>query len=69
MVNLMHHLRKIFKVSIFLFISIIISLTGLYVYAYLSPSLDIKKSGSFYLYDDQENLIYQGSKSGQWDRY
>ena len=62
----MHHLRKIFKVSIFLFISIIISLTGLYVYAYLSPSLDIKKSGSFYLYDDQENLIYQGSKSGQW---
>ena len=62
----MHKLGYLLKIGIFIFISGIILLVGLYTYAYLSPSLDIKKSGSFMLYDNQNNLIYQGSKSGEW---
>ena len=39
---------------------------GLYLYAYLSPKLDIKNANQFYIYDDQENLVYQGSGNNDW---
>ena len=54
------------KSFIFLFISFIVLLTGLYTYAYLSPKLDLKTSGSLYLYDNKNDLIYQGSRSNEW---
>jgi membrane peptidoglycan carboxypeptidase len=62
----MRKIAKILKFGIFLFIIGIFALIGLYAYAYLSPALDIKKSGSFYLYDNKEELIYQGSKTSEW---
>ena len=39
---------------------------GLYLYAYFSPTLDIKNANQFYIYDDQEQLIYQGSGNNEW---
>jgi membrane peptidoglycan carboxypeptidase len=39
---------------------------GLYLYAYFSPKLDIKNANQFYIYDDQENLVYQGSGNNEW---
>lgn len=54
------------KSFIFLFISFIVLLIGLYTYAYLSPKLDLKTSGSLYLYDNKNDLIYQGSRSNEW---
>ena len=39
---------------------------GLYLYAYLSPKLDIKNANQFYIYDDKENLVYQGSGNNDW---
>ena len=54
------------KSLIFISIAFVISLIGLYTYAYLSPKLDLKTSGSLYIYDDQEKLIYQGSSSNEW---
>lgn len=62
----MKRLRFAWKTCVFLFFSFIIIMTGLYLYAYLSPKLDIKTSGSYMLFDDKNNLVYQGSKSGQW---
>ena len=41
-------------------------MVGLYTYAYLSPKLDLKTSGSLYLYDNKNDLIYQGSRSNEW---
>lgn len=41
-------------------------LVGLYTYAYLSPKLDLKTSGSLYLYDNKGELLYQGSRSNEW---
>lgn len=38
----------------------------LYTYAYLSPKLDLKTSGSLYLYDNEQNLVYQGSTTNEW---
>ncbi len=55
-----------FKMLIFICISLIICLTGLYIYAYLSPKLDLKTSGSLFIYDNNEDLVYQGSSSNEW---
>ena len=54
------------KMSTFLFISMIVVITGLYVYAYISPKLDLKTSGSLYIYDNKNELLYQGSRSNEW---
>lgn len=54
------------KSAIFLFISFVVIITGLYTYAYLSPKLDLKKSGSLYIYDNNAELVYQGSSSNEW---
>ncbi len=39
---------------------------GLYLYAYFSPKLDIKNANQFYIYDDDEQLVYQGSGNNEW---
>lgn len=62
----MRSLAKIIKIMIFLFISGVITLTSLYVYAYFSPQLDLKNTSSFFLYDDKNDLVYQGSKTSEW---
>ena len=59
-------LRKIIKVNIIIFISIIAMILTLYTFAYFSPILDIKKFGQYYIYDDENNIIYQGSTTNKW---
>ncbi len=59
-------LKKIFKLLIILFIIGMLGLICLYGYAYLSPTLDIKNANQFYFYDDNEELIYQGSGNNEW---
>lgn len=54
------------KLGIFLFISFVVTLVGLYTYAYLSPKIDLKTTGSLYIYDNNLDLIYQGSSSNEW---
>ena len=39
---------------------------GLYLYAYLSPTIEIKSNGKFYIYDNESSLVYQGSSSSSW---
>ncbi len=62
----MRFLKFSIKSMIFLFVAFVICLIGIYTYAYLSPKLDLKTSGSLYIYDNDENLIYQGSSSNEW---
>ena len=62
----MKKLGFIIKLNILLFISVLVILIGLYTYAYLSPKLDLKTTGTLYLYDDKNNLIYQGSRNNEW---
>ena len=62
----MKKVRFLFKLALFGFISFIVIIIGLYTYAYLSPKLDLKTSGSLYLYDNNSELIYQGSRNNEW---
>ncbi len=63
----MKFIKFLIKSAIFCFISFIVIIIGLYTYAYLSPKLDLKTSGSLYIYDNEDNLIYQGSSSNEWE--
>lgn len=59
-------LRAFFKMGIFLFVSFVVVIVGLYTYAFLSPKLELKTAGQYYIYDNQDELIYQGSKTRKW---
>lgn len=59
-------IKRLTKLFIIICIIGIISIISLYIYAYFSPKLDIKNANQFYIYDDQEVLIYQGSGNNEW---
>lgn len=59
-------IKRLFKLTCICLVLGIISLVGLYTYAYFSPKLDIKNANQFYIYDDKEELIYQGSGNNEW---
>ena len=58
--------KRVFKLIRFFYFLDILAIGGLYAYAYFSPVLDIKNANQFYIYDDQEDLIYQGSGNNEW---
>lgn len=62
----MRKVRFLIKFGIFLFVSFVIVMTGLYTYAYFSPKLELTSIGQMYIYDKEENLVYQGSGSSEW---
>lgn len=62
----MRVLRFLLKMGLFLFASFIIVIIGLYTYAYLSPKLELKTAGQYYIYDTNEELVYQGSSTSEW---
>ncbi len=59
-------IKRLFKLASFLFVLGIITVVGLYGYAYFSPKLDIKNANQFYIYDDKDELVYQGSGNNDW---
>ena len=59
-------MKFLIKSFIFLFISFLVLLIGLYTYAYLSPPLEISSIGKIYLYDNKNTLIETGSSGAEW---
>ena len=62
----MKFFKRLFKIGVFFFIIGILGICALYAYAYFSPVLDIKNANQFYIYDDNEELVYQGSGNNEW---
>ena len=62
----MRLLKKLFRLFCILCIVGLFIILILYLYAYFSPTLDIKNANQFYIYDDKEELIYQGSGNNEW---
>ena len=58
--------KKIIKINILLFIILVLIMIIMYIIAFFSPVLDIKSYGQFYIYDDSNNIVYQGSSSNKW---
>ena len=62
----MKKIRILYKATIFIFLSIVICLIGLYSHAYLSKPINLNTSSNYFLYDKDDNLIYQGSSINEW---
>ena len=60
------YLKNTFKLGLWFSIIGIVVLICLYIYAYFSPSINIKTSNSIQIFDNQENMIYQGSSTNKW---
>ena len=58
-------MKKAIKIGIFFCLSCLVLLIGVYVYAFFSPKLELKNMGKVFIYDHEENLIYQGSGSSE----
>lgn len=43
-----------------------ISIVCLYVYAFFYPKTIIKNANKYYIYDNNNEIVYQGSSSGKW---
>lgn len=62
----MKHIKNLFKISIFLFISALVIIIGIYVYSYFMPAMSLNSANSYYLYDNKDNVVYQGSNKSAW---
>ena len=62
----MKKLKFILRLSLFLCLSGFVVLTGIYIFAFFSPKLELKDMGKVFIYDHEDNLIYQGSGSSEW---
>ena len=59
-------MKKLFRFFLFLFLAFVVALLGVYVYAFFSPKLELKNAGKILIYDQDKNLMYQGSGSSEW---
>ena len=61
----MKWIKKLFKIFIILFILIVLAYIGLYIYAKSMPKLEIKSANSFYLYDNEKQML-KADNSNDW---
>ncbi len=62
----MRGMKLSLKIFLFAFISFIIIISGLYLFAYISPKIELKTANKFALYDDKDQLVFQGSGAKEW---
>jgi len=59
-------LKFILKITLFSFIAFIICYFGINIYAMITPKLNITNNGTYYLFDNKDQLVYQGSSTSSW---
>lgn len=69
MIEIKKFLKVSIKISVILVVAIVLTIGGLYFYALCSPKIAIKTNGKFYIYDEKNDLVYQGSSSSEWVGY
>ena len=62
----MKALKKCLKIFIILIGIFILGNIGVYTYAKLSPKIEIKNANSFMLFDNDNEVFFQGSGSREW---
>ncbi len=51
-------MKKLIKFFLVLIVIFVISNLGLYIYCFITPKINISRNQSYYLYDNQDNLIF-----------
>lgn len=62
----MRKLYLVYKIFAIFTISIVLSYTGLYIYAYITPKIDIKNSNRIVMLDKDNNVFYQNTTTNSW---
>ena len=62
----MRVLKFSLKIFIFSILSLVICYLGINIYATITPKLNITNNGTYYLYDNEDKLVYQGSSTSSW---
>ena len=62
----MRALKFVSKVILFCFLAFIVCYIGINIYAMITPKLNISNNGTYYLYDNTDSLVYQGSSTSSW---
>ena len=58
--------KKILKIFIFAIAFMLIAISGVILYIKMSPRLEIKSANAFLMYDNTNELFFQGSGSQEW---
>lgn len=58
--------KKIFKIFIFFLVISGLIISGTILYIKMSPKLEIKSANAFLMYDNNQELFFQGSGSQEW---
>lgn len=62
----MRALKFLAKIFLFSTLAFGICYIGINIYAMISPKLNISNNGTYYLYDNTDTLVYQGSSTSSW---
>lgn len=54
------------KLFVFLMISFVLTLTGFYIYAYITPNVDLKIANQIEMYDNNNNVFYNSIDNNDW---
>lgn len=59
-------MKKSIKFTLFLIFSGLLAISGLYMYAKMNQKLEIKSANAFLMYDNNEELFFQGNGNQEW---
>ncbi len=59
-------IKTFIKLGLFSFIAFIFLYIGINIYALITPKLNITNNGTYYLYDNKDDLVYLGSSTSSW---
>ena len=62
----MKRLKKILKIFLFIFLAFVVVIAGTITYIKMSPKLEIKSANAFLMYDQNNELFFQGSGQQEW---
>ncbi len=62
----MNKIKFLFKLAFFGGICGCVIIASIYIYAYFTPAIALNTANSFYLYDNKDNVVYQGSNNSEW---
>lgn len=59
-------IKRSYKTCLLIFLLTTLFIVGLYIYAYITPKTIISKANTYYIYDKNNQLVYQGSSTKHW---
>lgn len=62
----MKRTKKLLKFFLLLIILLVVASGGVYLYIKMSPKLEIKSANAFLMYDNNQELFFQGTGSKEW---